>query len=136
MPNFIGGDIIEAHCNHPELGDFRYYPKSGEAFTLDKGGIRSADDANGVTSAGDMIDKLNRVRWSLEGPIAVDMVSENETESLNAMAAHPLPGVWTLSHISGAISKGKGKPVGDLQNDTNEATMTLKVSGGGKLEKI
>jgi hypothetical protein len=133
---FIGGDVIEVVCKHPELGDFRFFPKANEAFTLDPGGFRSNDDASAITGSGEMIDQINRVRWSLEGPIAVDLVGTNEMEGLPALAAHPLPGVWTMTHISGRISKGTGKPVGDLQQDTNAATMTLKVSGGGKLEKI
>lgn len=134
--SFIGGDVTEVVCKHPELGDFRFSAKANEAFTLDPGGFRSNDDASAITGDGKVIDQINRVRWSLEGPIAVDLVSDNEMAALPELAAHPLPGVWTMTHISGRISKGTGKPVGDLQPDTNAATMTLKVSGGGKLEKI
>lgn len=136
MPNFIGGDVTEAVCSHPELGEFRFYPKAKESFKLDRGGLRSADEANGVTSSGEMIDNISRVRWSLEGSVAVDLLADTEMDALDKLASHPLPGVWTLSHISGAIYKGKGKPVGDLSADTDTALITLKVSGGGKLEKI
>lgn len=136
MANFIGGDIVEAVCSHPTLGDFRFQAKSNESFTLDPGGIRTNDDANSVTGGGEMIQQMNRVLWSLEGPIAVDMISSNEMENLPKLAEIPELGTWTLTHISGSIFKGKGKPVGDLQIDTNSAQMTLKVAGGGKLEKI
>lgn len=136
MANFIGGDIIEAVCSHPTLGDFRFSAKSGESFTLDPGGIRTGDDSNSVTGDGQMIQQMNRVLWSLEGPIAVDMLSANEIDNIPKLSESPELGTWTLTHISGAIYKGKGKPVGDLQIDTNTAQMTLKVSGGGKLEKI
>ena len=61
MANFIGGDIIEAVCSHPTLGDFRFQAKSNESFTMDKGGIRTNDDANSVTGAGEMIQQMNRV---------------------------------------------------------------------------
>lgn len=136
MASYIGGDIIEAFCSHPTLGDFRFAAKSNESFTLDSGGIRTNDDANSVTGAGEMIQQKNRVLWSLEGPIAVDMLSGNEVENLPKLSESSELGTWTLTHISGVIWKGKGIPVGDLQIDTNTAQMTLKVAGGGKLEKI
>lgn len=136
MANYIGGDIIEAVCNHPTLGDFRFQAKANESFTLDPGGIRNNDDASGVTGAGEMIQQKNRVLWSLEGPVAVDLMSGNEIDNLPKLAESSEAGTWTLTHISGTIFKGKGVPVGDLQIDTNTAQMTLKVAGGGKLEKI
>jgi hypothetical protein len=37
---------------------------------------------------------------------------------------------------NGAIYKGKGAPVGDIATDSNAGTLTLKVAGGGILEKI
>lgn len=136
MANYIGGDILEAVCSHPTLGDFRFQAKANESFTLDPGGIRNNDDANGVTGAGTLISQKNRVRWSLEGPVAVDFISGNELLRLPELAESATPGVWTITHISGAIYKGTGEIVGDLQPDTNTAQMTLKVSGGGKLEKL
>jgi len=136
MANYIGGDIIEAVCNHPTLGDFRFAAKSNESFTLDPGGIRTNDDANSVTGNGEMIQQKNRVLWSMEGPVAVDLLSGNEIDNLPKLTESSELGTWTLTHISGTIFKGKGIPVGDLQIDTNTAQMTLKVSGGGKLEKI
>jgi hypothetical protein len=136
MANFVGGDIIEAVCSHATLGDFRFSPKANESFTLDPGGIRNDDDSGNVTGGGDQIIKKNRVLWSLEGPLAVDFASNYETESLLALMEDPEPGVWTLTHISGTIWKGKGIPAGDYQPDTNTAQVTIKVVGGGKLEKI
>lgn len=136
MGNYIGGDLFEAVCSHPTLGVFYFSPKSNESFTIDKGGLRSNDDANGITSKGQIIDQLNVVRWSVEGPLAVDFNSGNEIDGLAALAADPLPGVWTFSLISGAILKGVGKPVGDQNSDSNTAQQTLKVSGGGTLEII
>jgi hypothetical protein len=38
--------------------------------------------------------------------------------------------------ISGAIYKGTGRPVGDVATDANAGTLTLKVAGGGYLQKI
>tara|TARA_R110002049_G_scaffold224712_3_gene396486 strand:+ start:830 stop:1237 length:408 start_codon:yes stop_codon:yes gene_type:complete len=135
MANFIGGDILEIVVQHT-IGEFRFQAKSNESFTLDPGGVRTNDDANQVTGSGDMIQQKNRVRWSFEGPIAVDPISSNEFDNLSKLAAHPELGTWTISHISGTIYKGRGTVVGDLAVDTNAAQMTLKVSGSGKLEKI
>jgi len=135
MANFIFGDVTEIVCQHT-LGEFRFSPKSNESFTFDKGGIRANDDANQITADGQMMSQLNRVRWSAEGPIAVDTISDNELENLANLASHPDLGTWTFSLISGTIYKGKGRPVGDLQADSNAGTMTLKVAGSNKLEKL
>jgi hypothetical protein len=133
---YIGGDILEATCLHPTLGTFRFEAKANEAFTLDKGGIRNDDSADGITGAGTMIVKKTNTRWSLEGPVAVDMLGDIEMSGLNDLAASTDPGVWTLTSISGAIYKGTGIPVGDLNIDTNTSQLKLKVAGGGKLEQI
>lgn len=129
------GDCLEITCQHT-LGEFRFSPKANEGFDLDPGGIRADDDASMVTSNGQNMNKLNRVKWSVEGPIAVDMISGNELTNIKTLSAHPEDGVWTISFISGTIYKGKGRPVGDISTNTNEGTMPLKLSGGGELEKI
>jgi hypothetical protein len=133
---FVAGDITEVSCNHPTLGDFRFYPKANESFTLDPGGIRNADDANNVTGDGSMIQVKNRVLWSFEGPIAVDLLGGKEIEDIPKLMASSEEGVWTVTHISGAIWRGSGVPVGDFNADTNSANSTLKAAGGGIMEKI
>lgn len=133
--NFIGGDITEIVCQHT-LGEFRFQPKSNESFTLDPGGIRTNDDANQITGGGQMIAQKNRVRWSFEGPIAVDFISDSELSNLSKLAAHADLGTWTIALISGTIYKGQGTVVGDINADSNAASMTLKVSGSGALEKL
>src|SRR6478736_3309694 len=102
MANFIFGDVQEIVCQHT-LGEFRFSPKSNESFTFDKGGFRANDDANQITSDGQMMSQLNRVRWSVEGPIAVDTISDNELDNLAKLSAHADLGVWTFSLISGTI---------------------------------
>ena len=135
MANFLGGDILEIVCQHT-LGEFRFQAKSNESFTLDPGGVRTNDDANQTTGAGEIILQKNRMRWSIEGPIAVDFNSGNELDNLRQLAAHPELGVWTMTLISGTVYKGTGTVVGDLQVDTNTAQMTLKLAGSGEIEKI
>jgi hypothetical protein len=135
MANFVFGDCTEIVVNHGSK-TYRFFPKANESFTIDKGGIRGNDDANQVTSNGQMMSQLNRARWSIEGPIAVDQISDAELSSLNVMAASPSLGTWQFSMISGAIYQGVGRPVGDLNTDSNSGMMTLKVAGGGQLLKI
>lgn len=132
----VGGDIIEVTFNHPTLGSGTLFPKAAEDSTYDLGGIRSSDDANMVDGGGNMIDQMNRSRWSFEVPIAWDMNTNGELEKCVAMAADPVPAEWTFTHINGTVYAGTGKPVGDLQGNGNAATFPLKVSGGGKLKKI
>lgn len=136
MSNFIGGDVLDLVCLHPTAGTFRFSPKANEAYTFNKGGIRGNDDANGVTGSGQTIRQLNRQRWSFEGPVAVDFISDNEMKGMDILAASPQEGTWTITLISGAVYKGKGAPVGDLNFDTNTAQMTLKVAGGSQLQLI
>lgn len=136
MANYIGGDIIDVTCAHSALGTFRFAPKANEAFTLNKGGIRNNDDNNGTTGAGIAIWQKNRMRWSLEGPIAVDLASDNEMAGLDKLSASPIEGVWTLTSIAGVVYTGKGMPVGELPTDSNTVQLTLKVAGSGQLQKI
>lgn len=134
--SFIGGDVLEVTCTHPILGSFRFSPKAAEAFNVDKGGIRTNDDMSSVTGQGTGIYIMNRNRWSFDGPVAVDMVSDNEFSGLSALAASPVEGTWTIAMISGAIYKGLGKPVGELKFDSNTASMPMKIQGSGQLELI
>ncbi len=135
MANFVFGDIQEIVCNH-NGNTYRYSPKSNETGNFDKGGLRTNDDANQVTSDGQMMQQINFVRWGVEGPIAVDTITSAEQDSLSLMAGSPILGVWQFALISGAIFKGTGKPVGDLSMDSNAGTLQLKVAGSRVLEKI
>lgn len=136
MQKYIGGDLLEITCNHPTLGSFTFATKSNESYTIDPGGNRSNDDANMVTGQGEMIDQVNRVRWSFEGPLMADFNSGNEIDNLPKLAESSELATWTFSHISGVVWRGRGKHVGDIQIDTNTAQITAKIAGGGKLEKL
>ena len=131
-----GGDLIEVTCNHPTLGSFNFNTKAGEAYTMDPGGYRSNDDASGITGNGVFMDQVSRVRWSFEGPLAVDFISDNEVSNLPLLAESYELATWTFSHISGVVWRGKGKIVGDFNVDTLAASSTVKIAGGGKLEKL
>lgn len=134
---YTGGNILEITYNHPVEGSGTIFCKAAEDGQVDPGGYRSADDANMVTGDGQMIDQINRVRWSFEcPPIAWDMTSADEVSKLAKMSASPVLADWTITHISGAIWGGKGKPVGDIKGATNASTIPLKLSGSGELKKI
>nr|WP_299067175.1 hypothetical protein [uncultured Allomuricauda sp.] len=135
MPTYSGGDVEEIVCKH-SLGTFRFQAKANEDFTINPGGFRSDDDDDAITGGGQMIDKINRKRWSIEGPVAVDTASENESKNLPLLSKSAELGVWTISLSNGTVYKGTGKPVGDLNFGTNEVQMPLKVAGGGILEPI
>ncbi len=132
----IGGDILEITFNHATLGSGTIYPKSGEYSTIDLGGFRSNDDANMIDGSGNMIDQINRVRWGVETTVAWDNNVALELEQLVALAASPVHADWTITHISGTVWGGKGKPVGDLKGAGNGGTFPLKLAGGNELKKI
>jgi hypothetical protein len=134
---YIGGDIIEVTYSHPTLGSGTLYCKANEDITIDPGGHRSDDDASGVAGDGQMIDKINRVRWSVDSlPILWDMTNTDELQKLADMAASPVLGNWTINHINGKIWGGKGKPVGDVGGGTNTAQIPLKLAGSDTLKSI
>jgi hypothetical protein len=125
-----GGDFIEVRVSHPVLGDHVFEPKSNEGNTFDLGGARTSDDANAITGAGNPIWQLNMTRGFFEVVVANDANTKNDAQFAADLSAHPEPGEWTFTHINGVVWGMTGKPVGDIQPDTNAATFTLKVSGG------
>lgn len=135
MSNFLSGDILDISCNH--LGQtYRFSPKANETGNVDKGGRRTNDDNSQLTSNQQNIRQINNTRWSFDCPIAVDFISGKEEKDLNFLSGSPVEGIWQISHISGAIWKGKGSPVGDIMSDSNAGIMTLKIAGAGFLETI
>ena len=132
----VGGDILEITFNHPTIGSGTIYPKSTEDSTFNLGGFRSEDDMAKIAGDGSMIDTINRVRWSFEIPATWDQNSANELDKLIELAESTVETDWTISSINGTVWGGKGKPVGELPGNGNAATITLKLSGGGRLKKI
>ena len=133
---YTGGDIKSIAYNHPTLGSGTLFPKSGEDGTLDQGGFTSADDAAGITGAGQMIDIITAKRGSLEILCAWDMTDKQELNTVNDMAADPVMADWTISTLSGAVFGGKGKPVGDVQGSIGTATFALKLAFEGKVKTL
>jgi hypothetical protein len=67
---------------------------------------------------------------------AGDTQGNKDLEKLQALAADPVDATWTFQHISGSIWRGSGNPVGDLKEALKNATIQLKVAGGGQLQQI
>lgn len=132
----IGGDIVEVNWNHPTLGSGVLYAKADEDSTLDPGGFRSADDDAMIDGGGRMIDSLSRKRWSAEFTVAFDDVTSKEVDKLVALASSTAQATFTISHVSGTVYTGKGKPVGDLKKGMKNATIPVKLAGGGALSQI
>ena len=133
---FTSGDLLEISYKHPTLGAGTWFPKSSEDGTNDPGGYRSADDANMITGDGQMIDQISRVRWSFEGSVAWDMAVSDELDQARKLSASPVLADWTITHINGTVWGAKGKPVGDINGNTNTGLMAVKLAGGGQLTKI
>ena len=132
----VGGDIIEVTFNHPTLGSGTLFPKAAEDSTFDLGGIRGNDDANALEASGNTIRQLSMTRWSFESTYGWDMNNREDLEKLADLAGNPEEADWTFTSINGSVYGGKGAPVGDLQGNGNAATLSCKISGGGKLKKI
>jgi hypothetical protein len=130
-----GGDIIEITFNHPSIGSGTLFPKAGEDSTYNTGGFRSADDDNMIDGAGNMIDKMNRTRWSFEALLSWDANIAQDLEKVVLLASDPVLADWTFTNINGTIYKGKGKPVGDVKGNGNASTFQLKVAGSGVLKQ-
>ncbi len=132
----VGGDFTEVTFNHPTIGSGTFYPKSGEDGTIDLGGFRSDDEAEGITGSGDAIDVMKNKRWKAEVVCAWSTTQRQDTDVLGQLAADVLPAEWTFAHVSGAIYGGKGKPVGDIVGSGGAGTFPLVVSGGGGMTRI
>lgn len=132
----VGGDLQEIIIAHPTVGTVTLFPKAGEDSTFNPGGIRNDDDNAGIDGGGRMIVKKSRTRWSLEATISNDMNGTQEMEQLVAIAASNEEANITITHINGAIYKGKGTIVGDINPSGMNATIGIKLAGGGSLAQL
>lgn len=133
---FNGGDVFELTYNHPTLGSGTFFVKSGEDTTFDTGGFRTEDDMGAIAGNGQMIKKVNRMRWMFEGPVAWDMVTVNEIQPLSDLAGDPVDAQWTISHVNGTVWGGEGTVVGEIPGSGQDSTIPIKISGGNRLSKI
>lgn len=132
----VGGDIKDITFDHSEVGSGQLYSKSNEDSTIERGGFESNDDKNQGDASGQMIVQMNRVLWSVAGLVSWDSKVRKEDKKLKAMAGSPIQGTWTFTLQDGTILVGKGRPVGSIETNANNATMSFKIQGGGVLEDL
>lgn len=134
---YVGGDIVEVTCNHPTAGDKVLQCKAAEDSTIDLGGYVNNDDDNGVSGAGEAVYVKNRKRWSIElAPVLHDKIQRDELSYLQNVADSSVEADWTVEFEDGTVWAGKGLPVGDLNATTSDPHITVKIAGGGRLQKI
>lgn len=137
MADYVGGDILEVTANHPTLGESKFYCKAGEDGTFDRGGFTKNDDAQSITGDGQPIYQMNRKRWSVElPPITWDQIDRDEMDILQKIQNSPVSADWTISITNGSVFAGKGTIVGDLNATQMDPQITVKIAGGGTLDKI
>lgn len=134
--SIVGGDVKEVTYSHPEIGSGSIFVKSDEDSELDLGGYKSVDEEKSIDSGGNMIDIMTLSRWSATFVVAGDLMVRKELEKLSSLMRSTVPAVWTITHVSGAIYRGIGKPVGDLKQVLKASTIQLKVAGGGEASSV
>lgn len=132
----IGGDIVDISVAHDTVGVFSLRAKSNEDGTRDLGGFRNNDDTNGVDGGGQNIIIKNRFRWMFEATVSSDDNVAEDMQKIVDVAASPLEANFTFTFASGVTMGATGTFVGDIQDATNTATMTIKMSGAGQLIKL
>lgn len=130
---YVGGDILEVRLKHPE-GDAVLRPKSNEDNMMDLGGYRNNDEANSITTTGEIILSKNYVRGFIELTVANDQNTRKEMVTINKIAASVLEAEVNVTMINKSIWSGTGQVVGDLQENTNKATFKIKIAVS-KMEK-
>lgn len=133
---YLGGDTLEVTVSHPVIGTVVFQAKSAEDNTFDFGGLRVADEDNGVTGSGVMIASMSRQRWKVPVLIAADMNVDLDVESANLIAKSTQESTISISNTNGSVYKGKGRIVGTIVLNTLKSTCPLTFAGGGDLEKI
>lgn len=131
-----GGDLVEINFNHPVEGSGVLFAKADEEAEFDTGGNRTSDEEKSVATSGQNIKVITRGRWGVSFVVASDLTSDDHLQKLSRMAGSPQDGTWTFSHISGAVYRGQGGPVGDVKQAAKASTIQLKVGGGGVLSLL
>lgn len=134
--SFVGGNLLEVKIDHEVEGSVIIKCKASEDNTFDLGGIVANDDQSMVTGSGESITSLNMEQWRAKMTAAWDMNVGLELQKIKRIAASPIEAVITISHINNSIYRGKGRPVGTIEANVNNATFPLVLGGGGELSKL
>ena len=122
----VHGDILEVAFTNADVGSGRFFPKANEGNTFDPGGIRTADEENGIAGDGSLILQKNRIRGMFEIVVENDMNIRNDAQVAADLSESSASTTWTITMINGAVWKGTGSIVGDIKPDTNTGTFPLK----------
>lgn len=125
---YVGGDIKEISVKNANVGSAVLYPKANEDNMMDLGGLRNADEANSITSLGEMIISKTYTRGSIEVTVANDQNTRKELVKIVKMASDTGLCTFTVSIINGTIWQGIGQFVGDLSANINKATFKVKIA--------
>lgn len=132
----VSGDVKEITFNNEDEGSGVFYPKAQEEGTYDYGGVRTADSEDMTDGGGRDIQQKQAKKWVWEGTITWDMLGQDELQILYNLAASGKPTEFTMEHRNGDIRQGRGTVVGEPQGNSQNGTISVKFSGGGKLEKV
>lgn len=127
------GDLLSISCQHPTLGSRVFEMKAGEDYNYQPGGFKTSDDDGNISTTGEHIAQKTRYPWSFSGTLAYN---SGDQEYLQSLSNDTVPAVWTFTEISGRVRKGKGIPVGDIEENANAGTLPLTLKGSKKLETI
>lgn len=134
---YIGCDVLQWTAKHSELGTFTFYPKAGENAQIDLGGFSTESDDKGVTGSGESIYKIGNHRWVVElPPIAWKRKGSSTLADLDSLnqSFEEIDNTFTLS--DGSIFVGRGRIVDTTKGATYDATIPVKIEGGGKLRQL
>ena len=134
---YIGCDVVQWTAKHSELGTFTFYPKAGENAQIDVGGYSTESDDKGVTGAGESVYKIGNRRWVVElPPIAWKRKGSSTLADLDSLNQSFEEIDCTFTLADGTIYVGRGRIVDAIKGATYDATIPVKLEGGGKLRQL
>lgn len=126
MSEVIAGNIRQATADHPSIGGLTYEQKSTGENKLDGGGLRTTDDKNGITSAGNLIVVMQNERCQVTLEVALTTDAYKYTVQT---ASDIVPTTYNFTYRDGSAQKFIGRPVGDIVADKQTGTMTVTIQG-------
>lgn len=135
MAVVTAGDILEWAWSHPTLGSGFFWPVSNVDNTLNLGGFRNNDQAV-LDLGGRMLNQKNLQPWMMNVEVSNDPVTTQEQQTASTLAASLDEMIHTITHVSGAVYRGAGSIMGEIETNANKGTMTLKVCGAGQLQLV
>jgi len=119
--------------NHEDAGLRSFEIKADASPTLDLGGYSTERDITGVGSA---IVKRTRKLWQVESVDVFVDIDGGDLEFLQQTQESNKEAVITYQHDDGYVYTGSGGISGDIKYNTTDKTVSLSLSGGGRLTKI